>query len=89
MLKVCPVDMTASPSHFLQVDSRKKQVTLYDPSTLGYTAQAHRKPGSGAPKMFAFDNVFGQDDSLVGHILSISHFCTDKCYNSVHNAIHQ
>ena len=67
MLKVCPVDM--STSSFLQVDSRKKQVTLYDPSTMGYTAQAHRKPGSAAPKMFAFDSVFGQDDSLVSRLL--------------------
>ena len=51
---------------FLSLDARKKQVTVYDPSINGFTTAAHRQRGVvAAPKMFAFDTIFSQDDSLV------------------------
>ncbi|XP_041353200.1 kinesin-like protein KIF26B [Gigantopelta aegis] len=49
---------------FLNVDPRKKQVTVYDPSAGGYMTTANRRAGTAAPKMFAFDSVFSPDDSL-------------------------
>ncbi|CAI9734877.1 kinesin KIF26B isoform X2 [Octopus vulgaris] len=51
-------------SLMLSVDARKKQITLHDPSTSGYVTAAHRRTGIVAPKTFAFDAVFPQDDSL-------------------------
>lgn len=50
---------------FLNIDTRNKQVTVYDPAASGYaTSVAHRKAAM-APKMFAFDGVCSPDDSLV------------------------
>ncbi len=64
MLRICPVMETGH--QFLSIDTRRKQVTVYDPASNGYTTAAHRRPGIvTAPKMFAFDAIFGQDDSLV------------------------
>ncbi|WAR19363.1 KI26A-like protein [Mya arenaria] len=49
---------------FLNIDTRNKQVTVYDPAGSGYaTSIAHRKAAM-APKMFAFDGVYSPDDSL-------------------------
>ncbi|XP_023723787.1 uncharacterized protein LOC111873360 isoform X3 [Cryptotermes secundus] len=49
---------------FLSVDSRKKQVTLFDPAACGGTAAPEdRRVGVAAPKMFAFDAIFTHDDS--------------------------
>ncbi|XP_077522400.1 uncharacterized protein LOC144133293 isoform X2 [Amblyomma americanum] len=63
-------------SSFLQLDSRKKQVTLYDPALTGNcggggaptgedgsTSPTPARPAGAvaAPKMFAFDAVFPQD----------------------------
>ncbi|XP_053396929.1 kinesin-like protein KIF26B isoform X2 [Mercenaria mercenaria] len=48
----------------LNIDTRNKQVTVYDPAGSGYaTSLAHRKAAM-APKMFAFDSVFSPDDCL-------------------------
>jgi hypothetical protein len=55
-----------TPASFLTVDSRKKQVTLFDPAACGGTAAPEdRRVGVAAPKMFAFDAIFTQDDSQV------------------------
>jgi hypothetical protein len=51
---------------FFSVDSRKKQVTLFDPAACGGTAAPEdRRVGVAAPKMFAFDAIFTQEDSQV------------------------
>jgi hypothetical protein len=51
---------------FFSVDSRKKQVTLFDPAACGGSAAPEdRRVGVAAPKMFAFDAIFTQDDSQV------------------------
>lgn len=54
-------------SSFLNVDSRKKQITVYDLSSGGPpTSPAERRTaGVSAPKMFAFDAIFSPDDSQV------------------------
>lgn len=49
----------------MKVDQKRKQVTLYDPSTVGHVSQTHRKMGVAAPKMFAFDSIFETDCSQV------------------------
>lgn len=53
------------------LDKRKKQVTLYEnaPSTSASSAPEDRKIGVAAPKMFAFDAIFSQDDSQVYFII--------------------
>ena len=70
MLRICPVEGGASgggADTFLSIDQWKKQVTLFDPAQSGFVTSAHRRAGAAAapPKMFAFDAVFSQDDSMV------------------------
>jgi hypothetical protein len=59
--------VASSSSSFFNVDTRKKQVTLFDPATCGgaSTAPEDRRVGVAAPKMFAFDAIFTADDSQV------------------------
>lgn len=68
MMRICPslgvVDSSESMS-FLKVDTRKKQLTLYDPSLNTQPTSVHRRAVLPAPKMFAFDAVFPQDASQV------------------------
>ena len=49
----------------MKLDLKRKQVTLYDPSTVGHVSQTHRKMGVAAPKMFAFDSIFEADTTQV------------------------
>ena len=62
----------------LQIDRKKRQVTLYDPSAFRglpnpesggqptiAVGMEERKIGVAAPKMFAFDGLFTADDSQV------------------------
>ncbi|XP_062904133.1 kinesin-like protein KIF26A [Mobula hypostoma] len=66
MVRICPSQGTNNTSEsmsFLKVDSRKKQITLYDPSVSGHLSSTHRRTVVAAPKMFAFDAVFTQDAS--------------------------
>lgn len=68
MLKVC-VDASSSGevlSPVFSMDKKRKQITLYEP----VTANAHetpeeRKCAVSAPKMFAFDALFSDDDPQV------------------------
>uniref|UniRef100_A0A673CHL1 Kinesin-like protein KIF26A n=1 Tax=Sphaeramia orbicularis TaxID=375764 RepID=A0A673CHL1_9TELE len=67
MMRICPsleaTDSSESQS-FLKVDSRKKQLTLYDPASSPHSSSAHRRSATVAvPKIFAFDAVFTQDAS--------------------------
>ncbi|XP_053331404.1 kinesin-like protein KIF26A [Spea bombifrons] len=66
MVRICPSQgshHTSESMSFLKVDSRKKQVTLYDPSFCGQSILGHRKAVVAAPKIFAFDSVFPQEAS--------------------------
>ncbi|XP_054828707.1 kinesin-like protein KIF26A [Eublepharis macularius] len=66
MVRICPSQGTHDTSEsmsFLKVDPRKKQITLYDPSTSGPSNAGHRRGAVAVPKMFAFDAVFPQDAS--------------------------
>lgn len=68
MLRVTgtPVNSEPGSPSFFNIDSRKKQVTLFDPAVCGVpTAPEDRRVGVAAPKMFAFDAIFSQDDSQV------------------------
>jgi len=60
-------NVASSSSSFFNVDTRRKQVTLFDPATCGgaSTAPEDRRVGVAAPKMFAFDAIFTADDSQV------------------------
>lgn len=69
MMRICPsleaADSSESQS-FLKVDSRKKQLTLYDPASSPHSSSGHRRSATVAvPKIFAFDAVFTQDASQV------------------------
>lgn len=83
MMRICPslgaADSSESQS-FLKVDSRKKQLTLYDPASSPHSSSGHRRSATVAvPKIFAFDAVFTQDASQVrstGHYICLSmHVC--------------
>lgn len=74
MMRICPslgaADSSESQS-FLKVDSRKKQLTLYDPASSPHSGSGHRRSATVAvPKIFAFDAVFTQDASQVRSTLS-------------------
>ncbi|GIY09207.1 kinesin-like protein KIF26B [Caerostris extrusa] len=45
-------------SSFLNIDGRKKQITVYDLSTNDQSSPVERRAGVSAPKMFAFDAIF-------------------------------
>ncbi|XP_052341348.1 kinesin-like protein KIF26B [Oncorhynchus keta] len=68
MVRVCPVTSSdaAESSSFLKVDTRKKQVTIMEPSanqTKGNTPQKRGGANQVPPKMFAFDAAFSHDAS--------------------------
>lgn len=66
MLRVIPSGNPCDTATFVTVDTKKKQVTLFDPSFLtGHVSTAGRRAGVAAPKMFAFDAVFPHDASQV------------------------
>ncbi|XP_067009925.2 kinesin-like protein CG14535 [Anabrus simplex] len=69
---------TSSSSSFFSIDARKKQVTLFDPAACGgSSAPEDRRVGVAAPKMFAFDAIFSQDDSQ-----------TEICSSALTDVIH-
>nr|XP_013995448.1 unnamed protein product [Salmo salar] len=68
MVRVCPVTSSdaAESSYFLKVDTRKKQVTIMEPSanqTQGNTPQKRGGANQVPPKMFSFDAAFPHDAS--------------------------
>ncbi|XP_028981433.2 kinesin-like protein KIF26B isoform X2 [Esox lucius] len=68
MVRVCPVMSSdaAESSSFLKVDTRKKQVSIMDPTanqTQGNTPQKRGGANQIPPKMFAFDAAFPHDAS--------------------------
>lgn len=69
MMRICPSLEAADSSEFqsfLKVDSRKKQLTLYDSASSPHSSSGHRRSATVAvPKIFAFDAVFTQDASQV------------------------
>lgn len=57
MLRICPSFIGESAS-VMKVDTKRKQITLYDPSTATHVSTAKRKMGVAAPKIFAFDAIY-------------------------------
>lgn len=68
MLRIGP-SFPGETGSFMKVDQKRRQVTLYDPSTVGHVSQTHRKMGVAAPKMFAFDSIFESDCSQVRFVV--------------------
>ena len=64
MLRVGP-SFPGEKGSFMKIDTKRKQVTLYDPSTVSHVSQTHRKMGVAAPKMFIYDAIFESDTSQV------------------------
>ncbi|CAH1406778.1 unnamed protein product [Nezara viridula] len=72
MLLTCPVEVPQvkvmlkvgeqEPDSPLTVDARRRQVTLTDPAAASTTAPEDRRLAVAAPKMFAFDAIFTQQD---------------------------
>lgn len=54
-----------SGTQTFSLDKRKKQVSLCENATGAAAPPEDRKVGVAAPKMFAFDAIFSQDDSQV------------------------
>lgn len=51
--------------HYLSIDKKKRQITLTDPTTTtapSSAASQERAPKVAAPKIFAFDNLFTDED---------------------------
>ncbi|XP_067010239.2 kinesin-like protein CG14535 [Anabrus simplex] len=70
--------LSSTSSSFFSIDARKKQVTLFDPALCGgSSAPEDRRVGVAAPKMFAFDAIFSQDDSQ-----------TEICSSALTDVIH-
>ena len=75
MLRVTGDGTLTEQSTFLSVDKKRKQLTLQEPGAAAAAAaaaasvdpltDAGRRVGVAAPKMFAFDGLFTQDDSQV------------------------
>ncbi|XP_023232024.1 kinesin-like protein KIF26B isoform X2 [Centruroides sculpturatus] len=64
MVRVCPAKpATDTSSTFLNIDSRKKQIIVYDPSSCGLSTPAERRVGVSAPKIFAFDAIYSPDET--------------------------
>lgn len=51
-----------SQAHFLSIEKKKRQITLNDPISL-QTPSQERGPKVSSPKIFAFDNLFTDEDS--------------------------
>lgn len=56
---------------FFNADKRKKQVTLVDPTSGQSSTAEDRRPTVAAPKMFAFDAIFTEEDSQVSRLIII------------------
>lgn len=69
-VRICSVPNPGSPESmsFLKVDSRKKQLTLYETASGDPSSSTQRRSSAPAPKTFNFDGVFSQDASQVGEI---------------------
>lgn len=66
MLRISDNVPTDTTIPYLFIDKKKRQVTLTDPATMAPVATSstqERGPMVAAPKMFAFDGLFTNDDS--------------------------
>lgn len=67
MLRIAESALTEGSSpHYLSIDKKKRQITLTDPTTTSAPSSAasqERGPKVAAPKIFAFDNLFTDEDA--------------------------
>lgn len=87
ILKVCAdlssIAIDDGQTNIFNIDKKKKQIALYEPVSANASLDAadERKPSTTAPKMFAFDALFSNDDSQVYCFivfLSLSHLSNFK-----------
>ncbi|XP_026804712.1 kinesin-like protein CG14535 isoform X1 [Rhopalosiphum maidis] len=71
---------TAEASNFMSVDKKHRQLTLIDPNAPP-ASDGSRRVGVAAPKMFAFDALFTQEDSQVD-------VCSATLMDVIHAVIH-
>ena len=72
MLRVAPSGEPSSWGSFLSVDKKRKQITLQESAATNGAIESSpedRRVGVAAPKMFAFDGLFTQEDAQVTHLL--------------------
>lgn len=49
--------------HYLSIEKKKRQITLNDPASIqNATSAQERGPKVASPKIFAFDNLFTDED---------------------------
>ena len=70
LLRVSPGGEAPGTSRVLNIDQRKKTVTLFDPGSGSTNSQQNsnneeNRVGIAAPKMFAFDGIYTSEDSQV------------------------
>lgn len=71
ILKICSEASSLDPADVstlaLTVDKKKKQIALYEPVVMSTATDCtdDRKPTTSAPKMFAFEALFADDDPQV------------------------
>ena len=73
LLRVSHSHPTVLPEKPIQIDVRKKTVTLFDPgsdSMAPETPEKHSRVGIVAPKAFSFDAIFEGEDSQVRFIVT-------------------
>lgn len=73
---------TADPSNFMSVDKKHRQLTLIDPNAPP-ASDGSRRVGVAAPKMFAFDALFTQEDSQVIQNINLTMHTVQCRYNII------
>jgi len=73
---------TADPSNFMSVDKKHRQLTLIDPNAPP-ASDGSRRVGVVAPKMFAFDALFTQEDSQVIQNINLAMHTVQCTYNII------
>lgn len=62
MLRISGIIDDTQP-HFLSIEKKKRQITLNDPASIqNVTSAQERGPKVASPKIFAFDNLFTDED---------------------------
>ncbi|RZF36764.1 hypothetical protein LSTR_LSTR005077 [Laodelphax striatellus] len=93
MLKVANVDENEASSPYISVDSKRKQVTVFDSACPPSPFTDDRRQRVSAPKVFAFDAIFTSSDtqaeissSTIGDVVHAVINGTDGCIFSFSHA---
>ena len=67
MLRVKPNENIEQDDSFIEVDQRRKQISIVQPKNLNVVPQKLQNPNN-APKLFAFDAIFESDMNQVSDV---------------------